>query len=124
MGGEHLRICLGVIGRAVKRGRVGRPRKLVGASVLRLSGHGEHDDASYITDEIKRQPFAQDCLKLAEKTIVDLEMADAATLKSWREDVARQVDEAIATAQKEAAPDAEKEDWCAISTRELVDRPE
>src|SRR5438270_346077 len=96
----------------------------VGASVLRLSGHGEHDDASYVTDEMKRQPFAQDCLKLTEKKVVDLEMADAATLKSWREDAARQVDEAIATAQKEAAPDAEKEDWCAISTRELVDRPE
>jgi len=122
--GTDLSICLDVIGSAVKRARAGRPPQLVVASVLRLSGHGEHDDASYVTDEMKRQPFAQDCLKLAEKEIVDLEMADAATLKSWREDAARQVDEAIATAQKEAAPDAEREDWCAISTRELVDRPE
>src|SRR5713101_5478139 len=122
--GTDLANCLDVIGGAVKRARAGRPPQLVVASILRLSGHGEHDDASYVTDEMKRQPFAQDCLKLAEKTIADLEMADAATLKSWREDVARQVDEAIATAQKEAAPDAEKEDWCAISTRELVDRPE
>jgi hypothetical protein len=31
------------------------------------------------------------------------------------------VDEAIATAQKEAAPEADKEDWCALSTRELLD---
>src|SRR5213082_2878832 len=122
--GTDLSACLEVIGGAVKRARAGRPPQLVVASVLRLSGHGEHDDASYVTDEIKRQPFAQDCLKLAEKKIVDLEMADAATLQSWREDAAKQVDEAIATAQKEAAPDAEKEDWCAISTRELVDQPE
>src|SRR5438105_11403781 len=122
--GTDLSMCLDVIGSAVKRARAGRPPQLVVASVLRLSGHGEHDDASYVTDEMKRQPFAQDCLKLTEKKVVDLEMADAATLKSWREDAARQVDEAIATAQKEAAPDAEKEDWCAISTRELVDRPE
>src|SRR5256712_648557 len=122
--GTDLGTCLDVIGGAVKRARAGRPPQLVVASVLRLSGHGEHDDASYVTDEMKRQPFAQDCLKLAEKKVVDLEMADAATLKSWREDAARQVDEAIATAQKEAAPDAEREDWCAISTRELVDRPE
>jgi len=119
-----LSTCLDVIGSAVKRARAGRPPQLVVASVLRLSGHGEHDDASYVTDEMKRQPFAQDCLKLAEKKIVDLEMADAATLQSWREDAAKQVDEAIATAQKETAPDAEKEDWCAISTRELVDQPE
>ncbi len=122
--GTDLSTSLDVIGSAVKRARAGRPPQLVVASVLRLSGHGEHDDASYVTDEMKRQPFAQDCLKLAEKKVVDLEMADAATLKSWREDAARQVDEAIATAQKEAAPDAEREDWCAISTRELVDRPE
>src|SRR5438445_677995 len=122
--GTDLSTCLDVIESAVKRARAGRPPQLVVASVLRLSGHGEHDDASYVTDEMKRQPFAQDCLKLAEKKIVDLEMADAATLQSWREDAAKQVDEAIATAQKEAAPDAEKEDWCAISTRELVDQPE
>src|SRR5256884_1630930 len=122
--GTDLSTCLDVIESAVKRARAGRPPQLVVASVLRLSGHGEHDDASYVTDEMKRQPFAQDCLKLAEKKIVDLEMADDATLQSWREDAAKQVDEAIATAQKEAAPDAEKEDWCAISTRELVDQPE
>jgi acetoin:2,6-dichlorophenolindophenol oxidoreductase subunit alpha len=122
--GTDLSTCLDVIGSAVKRARAGRPPQLVVASVLRLSGHGEHDDASYVTDEMKQQPFAQDCLKLAEKKIVDLEMADAATLKSWREDAAKQVDEAMATAQKEAAPDAEKEDWCAISTRELADQPE
>src|SRR5207245_4796614 len=122
--GTDLTNCLDVIESAVKRARAGRPPQLVVASVLRLSGHGEHDDASYVTDEMKRQPFAQDCLKLAEKKIVDLEMADAATLQSWREDAANQVDEAIATAQKEATPDAEKEDWCAISTRELVDQPE
>jgi pyruvate dehydrogenase E1 component alpha subunit/2-oxoisovalerate dehydrogenase E1 component alpha subunit len=122
--GTDLSTCLDVIGSAVKRARAGRPPQLVVASVLRLSGHGEHDDASYVTDEMKRQPFAQDCLKLAEKKIVDLEMADTATLQSWKEDAAKKVDEAIETAQKEAAPDAAKEDWCAISTRELVDQPE
>src|SRR6267142_2413553 len=119
--GTDLSTCLDVIGSAVKRARAGRPPQLVVASVLRLSVHGEHDDASYVTDEIKRQPFAQDCLKLAEKKIVDLGMVNTATMQSWKEDAAKQVDEAIETAQKEAAPDGEKEDWRAISTRELVD---
>jgi TPP-dependent pyruvate/acetoin dehydrogenase alpha subunit len=122
--GTDLTTCLDAIEGAVKRARAGRPPQLVVASVLRLSGHGEHDDASYVTDEIKRQPFAQDCLKLAEKKTVDLELADAATLKSWKEDAAKQVDEAIAIAQQEPAPDAAKEDWSAISTRELLDQPE
>jgi TPP-dependent pyruvate/acetoin dehydrogenase alpha subunit len=122
--GTDLNACLDVIGSAVQRARAGRPPQLVVASVLRLSGHGEHDDASYVTDEIKRQPFAQDCVKLAEKKIVDLALVDAATLQSWKDDAKKQVDDAIATAQQEAAPEGDKEDWRAISTRELVDRPE
>src|SRR5437764_648910 len=122
--GTDLSMCLDVIGSAVKRARAGRPPQLVVASVLRLSGHGEHDDASYVTDEMKRQPFAQDCLKLTEKKVVDLALIDAATLQSWHDESAAQVDEAIETAQKEAAPDGEQEEWCAISTRELVDQPE
>jgi len=122
--GTDLSNCLDVIGSAVKRARAGRPPQLVVASILRLSGHGEHDDASYVTDEIKREPFARDCLKLAEKTIVDRNLADAETLKSWRAEAAAKVDEAITTAQKEAVPEGSEEDWCAISQRELVDRPE
>src|SRR5205823_1598423 len=96
--GTDLNACLEVIGSAVQRARAGRPPQLVVASVLRLSGHGEHDDASYVTDEIKRQPFAQDCVKLTEKKIVDLGLADATTLQSLKDDARKQVDEAIETA--------------------------
>jgi pyruvate dehydrogenase E1 component alpha subunit/2-oxoisovalerate dehydrogenase E1 component alpha subunit len=122
--GTDLAKCLDVIGSAVKRARAGRPPQLVVTSVLRLSGHGEHDDASYVTDEIKREPFAQDCLKRAEKTIVDLNLADAETLQSWRDEAAAKVDEAITIARKEAAPDGNAEDWCALSQRELADHTE
>src|SRR5437763_10746741 len=122
--GPDLGTCLDVIGSAVKRARAGRPPQLIVASTLRLSGHGEHDDASYVTDEMKRQPFARDCLKAAEQTIGDLNLVDAETLRQWREDVAAQVDQAIATAQKEAAPEADEEDWCAVSTRRIADQIE
>jgi acetoin:2,6-dichlorophenolindophenol oxidoreductase subunit alpha len=118
--GTDVTACLDVIGRAVKRARAGRPPQLVVTSILRLSGHGEHDDASYVTEEIKHEPFAQDCLKRAEKTILELNLADSQTLQSWREEAAAKVEEAVATAQREPAPDAAEEDWCAISTRELV----
>jgi pyruvate dehydrogenase E1 component alpha subunit/2-oxoisovalerate dehydrogenase E1 component alpha subunit len=119
--GTDLGACLDVIGGAVKRARAGRPPQLVVASVLRLSGHGEHDDASYITEDIKRQAFARDCLKVAEQTISDLNLADAETLAQWRKDAVAQVEEAIATAQKEAVPEGDKEDWCALSIRDLAD---
>src|SRR5512140_1149405 len=97
--GTDLAACLEVIGGAVKRARAGRPPQLVVASVLRLSGHGEHDDASYVTEEIKREPFARDCLKVAEQTITDLNLVDAKTLTEWRKEAAAKVDETIATAQ-------------------------
>ena len=119
--GTDLGACLDVIGGAVKRARAGRPPQLVVASVLRLSGHGEHDDASYITEEIRREPFAQDCLKRSEKLIVDLNLADVETLRQWRDDAAAQVERAVSTAQKEAVPEASEEDWCAMSQRELAD---
>src|SRR5262249_8206852 len=80
--------CLEVSGGAVKRVRAGRPPQLVVASVLRLSGHGEHDDAGYVTEEIKREPFARDCLKVAEQTIADLKLVDAKTLAEWRKEAA------------------------------------
>jgi acetoin:2,6-dichlorophenolindophenol oxidoreductase subunit alpha len=119
--GTDLAACLDVIGGAVKRARAGRPPQLVVASVLRLSGHGEHDDASYVSEEMKRQPFARDCLKVAEETIINLNLAGPETLTEWRKDAAAQVEDAIATAQKEPVPEGDKEDWCALATRDLLD---
>jgi pyruvate dehydrogenase E1 component alpha subunit/2-oxoisovalerate dehydrogenase E1 component alpha subunit len=119
--GTDLAACLDVIGGAVKRARAGRPPQLVVASVLRLSGHGEHDDASYVPEDVKQQPFARDCLKVAEETIIESNLLDPDTLAQWRKDALAKVDEAIATAQKEPVPEADKEHWCALSNRELVD---
>src|SRR6266571_271379 len=99
--GTDLSACLDVIGGAVKRARAGRPPQLVVASVLQLSGHGEHDDASYVSEEMKRQPFGRDCLKVAEQTIIGLNLLDAERLAEWRKDSVAQVEEAIAAAQKE-----------------------
>src|SRR3954451_18349953 len=93
--GTDLTACLDVIGGAVKRARAGRPPQLIVASVLRLSGHGEHDDASYVSEEMKQQPFARDCLKFAEQTIIESNLLDPETLGEWRKDAAAQVDEAV-----------------------------
>src|SRR4051794_5977491 len=103
--GTNLQACLKTVEDAVKRARAGGPPQLVVASVLRLGGHGEHDDASYITDEIKRESFAQDCLICAEKVIVDAGLADDQQIKEWRTGAVAEVEKAMATAQKEEAPD-------------------
>jgi len=122
--GTDLAQCLDVIGTAVKRARAGRPPQLVVASVLRLAGHGEHDDFSYVPKEMYGESFAYDCVQRAQEFIKDRDLVDSARLQAWREDAVRQVDEAFAMAQKEPVPKGEEEDWCAISTRGLLDHPE
>jgi len=121
--GTDLAACLEAIEGAVKRARAGRPPQFVVAATLRLAGHGEHDDASYVTPEIRQQPFAQDAVKRTEKFLLEQDLLDRATLDSWREEAAAEVEEAMATAQKEAPPTADGEDWCAMSTPHLEDQP-
>jgi pyruvate dehydrogenase E1 component alpha subunit/2-oxoisovalerate dehydrogenase E1 component alpha subunit len=120
--GTNLEACLDVIGRAVERARSGGPPQLVVASLLRLAGHGEHDDASYVPAELKKEPWAQDCVLTTEKLITENGWLDPATLKQWRAEISAEVEQAVETAQREAGPVGSEEDWCAISTRELVDQ--
>jgi TPP-dependent pyruvate/acetoin dehydrogenase alpha subunit len=121
--GTDLNQCLEVIETAVKRARAGRPPQLVVAEVLRLAGHGEHDDASYVPGEMKNQPFAQDSVARTEKFILERGLLDRDALQKMRADIAKQVDEAVATAQQEDAPQAREEDWRAVSTSKLIDKP-
>ena len=122
--GTDLNQCLEVIETAVKRARAGRPPQMVVAEVLRLSGHGEHDDASYVPQEMKGQPFAQDPVARTEKFILDNGLLDAEALKQMRADIAQEVDQAVATAQLEDPPHASTEDWRPMSTATLLDRPQ
>lgn len=119
--GTSLAACLDVIGGAVERARQGGPPQLVVASLLRLSGHGEHDDASYVPQEMKKEPWAQDCVPATEQLILENGWLDADALKQWRAEISAEVEKAVETAQREAGPVGSEEDWCAISTRELVD---
>jgi pyruvate dehydrogenase E1 component alpha subunit/2-oxoisovalerate dehydrogenase E1 component alpha subunit len=117
--GTDLVACLQTLSEAVHRARDGKGPQLIVAELLRLCGHGEHDDASYVDSKIKQSPTGRDCLKVAEDYLRDQRWADAATLESWRAEAARQVDEAVATVQREPAPDPYAEDWCALASKHL-----
>ena len=120
--GTDLAACLDVIGAAVKRARAGRPPQMVVAKILRLAGHGEHDDASYVPPDMRNEPFAQDPVQRTERFILEQELLDRDALQQMRAAIAAQVDDAVATAQQEDAPVASEEDWSALSTRELMDQ--
>ena len=117
--GTDLENCLQVLGKAVQRARSGKGPQLVVAKLLRLCGHGEHDDASYIDPKLKNSPLGRDCLKVAEGHILKAQWADAATIETWRKEFHQHVDEAVATVQREPAPDGYKENWQALASKHL-----
>jgi pyruvate dehydrogenase E1 component alpha subunit/2-oxoisovalerate dehydrogenase E1 component alpha subunit len=119
--GTDLGECLRVTGEAIRRARAGHGPQIVVGQLLRMCGHGEHDDASYISPALKQSALGRDCVKVAEEQLLQQGVADAATLEGWRSDTLRQIEEAIATVQREAAPDPFEHDWCAIASRHLLE---
>ena len=117
--GTDLTACLTVVGRAVAQARQGGGPQLVVANLLRLCGHGEHDDAGYIDPKFKQSPLGRDCLKVAEDILLSHQWADVTELAVWRNEALRAIETTVARVQREPAPDPFTENWTAISSREL-----
>lgn len=117
--GTDLGGCLKTVSEAVNRARTGGGPQVVVASLLRLCGHGEHDDASYVAPQLKNSPLGRDCLKVAETCLLDQDWADASSLTSWREEALQAVESVVAKVQREPSPDPYKEDWCALASKHL-----
>jgi len=107
------------VGGAVARARAGHGPQLVVANLLRLCGHGEHDDAGYIVPELKNSPLGRDCLKLAEDFLLHKKITDAAQIAVWRSEAIREIEDAVAQVQREPAPDPYEEKWSALSSEHL-----
>ena len=120
--GTDLEKCLHTLQNAVTSAREGGGPQLVVARLLRLCGHGEHDDAHYVSDELKQSNLGRDCLKVAQAQLLRRAWADAEGVRAFREQAIREVDQAIATVQREPAPDPYKENWCALASRHLSER--
>ena len=117
--GTDLAACLKTLGQAVGRARDGHGPQMVVARLLRLCGHGEHDDANYVDPRLKRSVFGRDCLSVAESRLLETGWADAKSVEAWRSDASSRVEEAVAKVQREAGPDPYKEDWYALSSKHL-----
>jgi acetoin:2,6-dichlorophenolindophenol oxidoreductase subunit alpha len=119
--GTDLAACLHTVGAAVARARAGHGPQLVVAKLLRLCGHGEHDDSNYIDPKLKNSPLGRDCLTVAEELLISKKMLDPATLATWRGQIVHEIEDAVATAQREPAPDPFTENWRALSSENLVE---
>jgi pyruvate dehydrogenase E1 component alpha subunit/2-oxoisovalerate dehydrogenase E1 component alpha subunit len=119
--GTDLEACLSVLDRAATAARNGHGPQLVVANLLRLCGHGEHDDASYVDSKLKFLAAGRDCLKAAEEEMQCHNWANATTIAEWRAEAVKKIEEAVATVQREPAPDPFAENWCALATKHLCE---
>src|SRR5271170_3369360 len=117
--GTDLSACLKIVGEAVSRARDGNGPQLVVAKLLRLCGHGEHDDSSYVDPKLKNSPVGRDCLKIAEEFLLREKWADASHFVAVRNGILHEIEEAVAQVQREPAPDPFAEEWRAISSKHL-----
>lgn len=117
--GTDLSQCLAVVGEAVNRARGGGGPQLIVADLLRLCGHGEHDDASYVDPALKCSPLGRDCLAAAEGFIITRQLGEPADLRRWRQEAVQRVEETVAKVQREPGPDPYVEDWRALAAKQL-----
>lgn len=110
-----LNACLEVISEAVRAARAGEGPQLVVGKLLRLCGHGEHDDASYVARQLRESTLGQDCLEVGVKEVLEMGLVSESEIMEWKEEAVELVQEAVATAQKEPTPDPYEEDWNAVS---------
>jgi len=119
--GVDLENCLTILQRAVAAARSGGGPQLVVGNLLRLVGHGEHDDFSYLNPEFKNQPFGRDCLEVAQDRLLENMWATKEECRDWRKAYAAEYDGLVAKIQREPLPDPGEELWSAISEEALRD---
>lgn len=117
--GTDLGACLQVLARAVDAARAGYGPQMVVARLLRLCGHGEHDDSSYIGADLKQSPLGRDCLTEAQSVLIKEGWAEPNHIQSWRQEAVRDVDSTVTAVQREPSPDPYKEHWCALASKHL-----
>ncbi len=117
--GTDLIACREVISHAVEQARTGHGPQLVVGELLRLCGHGEHDDAHYIANDLKASPQGRDCLTVAQEYLQRHVGSDV--LDGIRATILEEIEQAVSEVSQEAAPQATDYDWCALATRRLAD---
>jgi len=120
--GTDMIACIKVMQGAVARARAGEGPQLVVASMLRLTGHGEHDDGSYVDPNLKTSGLGRDSIDVGKAQMLEYGFTDAVELAAWEQEAAEVVQAAVATAQKESGPDPYKDDWSAYSNPDLQTR--
>lgn len=119
--GTDLGECLSYFSAAIEAARNGAGPQMIVGKLLRLSGHGEHDDASYVPDEVKAGEFGKDCVVRARAKGLEEGYFTELEAEAIDDEIVGMVEESFSLAQSEAAPDPAKDGWAALSTDSLIE---
>jgi len=120
--GTSLESCLVTLRRAIRAARDGGGPQLIVADLLRLVGHGEHDDGSYVDPKLKAAAVGKDCVLLAAAEIVSRGWATQAEADGWRTAAEDEVNTTVDRVRREPTPDPEEDDWMAFSRNEFAEQ--
>jgi len=119
--GTDLTACLSTLREAAHMAREGGGPQLIVADLLRLVGHGEHDDSHYVTSELKASDLGADCLLLAEAKIISCAWATPEETANWRNETESEINDTVDKVRREPGPDPNDDDWAAYSHTAFVE---
>lgn len=120
--GTSLIDCVEVMGRAVTAARAGEGPQMVEAHLLRLAGHGEHDDGAYVPEEIRNSPYGRDCMEVGQAELEERGWVESGEIEHWSETYSAELQSWVAQVQREDGPDPRVEPWEALSSLQHADR--
>ena len=119
--GTDLADCLQGFNKALSRAQSGKGPQLVVGKLLRLAGHGEHDDSHYIPEQMRSSDLGKDCLTMARQRIIAEGWGNEDFCKDLEEKAAEEVEKAILQAGGEDPPDPYTHDWNACFSERFRD---
>jgi pyruvate dehydrogenase E1 component alpha subunit len=93
--------------RAVEFARSGHGPTLIECKTFRMTGHSAHDDAGYVPQELFEFWEERDPIRKLERALLDRGYINTAGIEELRTRVNRDIDEAIAVAERDPFPDPE-----------------
>jgi pyruvate dehydrogenase E1 component alpha subunit/2-oxoisovalerate dehydrogenase E1 component alpha subunit len=103
--GNDVLAVYGATRRAVERARAGGGVTLLEVLTFRLKGHAEHDNQSYVPQEIIDEWRGKDPIERYERTLIDDGVASAADFDAIQQRARKEVDTATDEAERAPMPD-------------------
>lgn len=90
---------------AIDRARAGKGPTLIECKTMRVRGHSEHDDASYVPKELIEHWMKKDPIQQYEKLLCDKGVLTADKIKEVEAVINKEIDDAIDYAEKAPLPE-------------------